>query len=381
MDFLNWYKNIFESADEEPPGEVWEAIQDELDIDTVWTSVENELPVRGRTRYIFAMAAAASLVAIIGTGTLLWFLSNDPSPVRGRLHTWQTAPAYSTEDPEIRTPIRAPLPFPATRQVIHPETMVVTATQYSRPVQEEGTLSPAGLLPGYLTTYEPYLLLAEINIFPSGERQATTEPGREDIRFWGGFSGHIANTWLLNNKTLMGLRPDEFTASLPSFGYNLGIVTGAEITGRFALQAEFSFISLTRQDYNEYLYGKYITNSMQFDYRRLSLSGKWNFAGNVTNGRHWLILGGYSGLLRDARQNLDGELLSLKEDYNYIDYGILTGYEFEYPVSRRLSAALGIQSKIGIRNIFAGNEIIPYYLNSTRNMSVNLTMSIRYNSR
>ncbi|TVR73730.1 MAG: hypothetical protein EA408_04075 [Marinilabiliales bacterium] len=381
MDFLNWYKNIFESAGEEPPGEVWEAIQDELDIDTVWSSVENELSSRGRTRYIYAMAAAASLVALIGIGAFLFFLSNDPAAVRGRLHTWHTAPEYSTGDPAIRVPFMTPLPFPAARQVIHPETMVVTATQELRPDREEVRLFPAGPLPGYIPRSETDFLLAEVNVFPSGEMYAVTEPGIEAIRFWGGFSGHLANTWLLNNKTVMGLRPDEFTASLPSFGYNLGIVTGVEITGRFALQAEFSFISLARQDYNEYLYGKYITNSMQFDYSRLSLSGKWTFAGNGTNGKHWIILGGYSGLLRDARQDLGGELLSLKEDYNNIDYGILTGYEYEHPVSGRLSATLGINSKIGIRNIFAGNEIVPYYLNSTRNMSVNLTMSLRYNSR
>jgi long-subunit fatty acid transport protein len=61
------------------------------------------------------------------------------------------------------------------------------------------------------------------------------------------------------------------------------------------------------------------------------------------------------------------------------DYGVVAGYEYIFPLGNQLALGTGFQTKYGLNNIFSGNEIIPDYLNSTRNASVNIILSIRYN--
>ena len=382
MDFLKWYKNIVESAEEEPPASVWEEIQNELDIEAVWTSVKHGLPAGKRTMVMQMMAVAASLLLIIGVGTLLFINTADKEPAGSILYTehFRSLTDPLKIEPVIQTTLSAPLEFPAVRRV----TAVAEEQAHGIAVRHDQAgyeLKPLPELEYNPVSYDTESQLADLLFSPFGEEKVAERPRFTPSGYYAGLSGYFANTWLVNNKTMQGLRPDEFTSSLPSFGYSIGLVAGMKLSNRFDLQAELLLTSLSRQNYNEYLHGKYINNSMQFNYSGLSLSGKWYFIGNEGQGRHSLILGAYTGILRNAMQDLDGEILSLRKDYNLIDYGIITGYEYNYPLGSRLSLGTGIQAKLGLNNIFAGNEMIPYYLNSTRNASVNLILSVRYNSR
>ena len=68
MDFIKWYKTKVDQNDLMPPENVWEGIQNELDIDQSWYVINkhlnNESVVRRRKIY----ALAASLLIFISTG-------------------------------------------------------------------------------------------------------------------------------------------------------------------------------------------------------------------------------------------------------------------------------------------------------------------------
>ena len=167
------------------------------------------------------------------------------------------------------------------------------------------------------------------------------------------------------------------TASLPSFGYSIGILAGKSINNRLDIQAEAYFVNRTGQNYNEYIHGHYISNKLQFTYSSLTLSGRWHFTNNISSG-HTLLLGAYAGILRNAFQDLNGDSISLEDEYKRADYGIVAGYEYFHPLGSNLELGTGFQTRTGLNNIFSGNEVIPDFLNNTRNASVNFIISLRY---
>ncbi len=380
MDFLKWYKNTVESANPEPPAEIWEEIRNELDVDAVWYEIEKDLPAGGRKRVLFLMTAAASLLLIIGVGTFLYLDSGDKGSGMIMAHS-EHRPGfigYAGSEPSLRIRLAGALEFPDIRHI--PYAQDGSAIQAA----DRRDYSGENLYPMHYLEYTPDLMEYDLQLHTgrfsvTGEENGSLRKVSTTKGYYGGLSGNLANTWLLNNKTLQGLRSDELTASLPSFGYSFGIIAGINIGRNLDIQAEVHLISRTRQNYNEYLHGKYINNNMQFNYSSLSLSGRWYLSGREKPGRHSIILGAYTGLLRNAVQDLNGKTISLSQDYNPIDFGVITGYEYHYPVGNGFSLGTGFQTRLGLNNIFSGNDLIPDYLNSTRNASINIILSVRYN--
>jgi hypothetical protein len=380
MDFLKWYKKTVESATPEPPAEIWEEIRNELDVDIVWYKIEKDLPADGRKRILFLMAAAASILLIIGVGTFLYLNSGAQGSgiLISHIEHHQGYIGYAVGEPSFQTHLAVALEFPDVRQIpyVQDESIIQAADQ--------SVYSGAGLYPLNHLEYTSELLEYDIQLhtcrFPvTGEENRSHRKVLSAKGYYAGLSGNFANTWLLNNKTLQGLRSDDLTASLPSFGYSFGILAGKNIGRNLDIQAEVYLISLTRQNYNEYLHGKYLSNNMQFNYSSFSISGKWYLSEHEKPGRHSIMLGAYAGLLRNAEQNLNGETISLRQDYDPIDFGVITGYEYHFPVGNGFFLGTGFQTRFGLNNIFSGNDLIPDYLNNTRNASINLILSFRYN--
>jgi hypothetical protein len=388
MDFLNWYKYMIESAEQEPPEESWEEIQNQLDIDAVWTGVNRELQSYSNKRGIYRYSAAASLILLISAGAFFFSKNIDQLPDELTIHTDHLpAPVLPATDYD---PALTPLTEITVPGIAHfqshskPQPSPVKITRspmVALAISRNETLIPSDFM------YEPDIR-NQYTLITANDKPATYDQGiRSQMNpgntagYYAGLSGHLGNTWLLNNKTMQGLRRDDLTASLPSFGYSFGIIAGKTINKRFDIQAEGYFIFRTGQSYNEYLHGQYVHNKLQFNYSNITLSGRWFFVNGEKHGRHSLLLGAYAGILRNAVQDLDGKSISLKSEYHSADYGIIAGYEHIHHLSNQLALGTGFQTRIGLNNIFAGNEVIPGYLNNTRNASFNLMISLRYNLR
>ncbi len=388
MDFLKWYKNIVESSREEPPADVWEEIQDELDVDMVWHELDAKLSRSKKRVMFYRMAVAASFLLLLGAGTI--FIYNVFFTITPETYVLNTLelPGQDTLTP-IRKGVDQQVYISSfedkpeylaqqevAKKVIHKQPDTQTAIKEP---EELPLPLPALEQQQYLTAHEFQTIKPMSKISPAiGQIEDPAESTTG--KYYAGITGHAANTWLMNNKTMQGLKSDELTATLPSFGYNIGVVAGREINNNFTLQAEMYFISQTRQNYNEYVHGQYVSNNVQFNYTSFSLICKRSFFNSdKRSGNHYLILGAYTGVLKNAVQNLNGTSSSLKNDYSSIDYGVAGGYEYTYPFGRNLALGTGFQLKYGLKNIFSGNEYMPAYFNSTRNASINLMLSIRYN--
>lgn len=387
MDFLDWYKKIVESSQEEPPADLWEDIQDELDVDMVWQNLEANLLKNKRKSMLYTMAAAASIALLFGFGTVFFYNAFYKTTYKQyivnsfELSEEDTSFPVSTKEDEIvqmtfleehesKSRIKAKSPEYINKE--HPESQIFEE-------QVDIILKP---LPRFT-------LQSEQQFFDNG-----TETTRSEIvplliqkeeqniikgSYYAGLSGHASNTWLLNYKTKQGLKSDDLTATLPSFGYNIGVVAGRTINKNIKLQAEVYFISQSRQNYNEYVHGKYVSNKMKLNYTNISLICKYSFLySEKHSSNHFLLLGVYTGFLRNAYQYLNGSPISLKNEYSSFDYGAIGGYEYTFPVGGNFALSTGFQVKYGLSNIFSGNEYIPDYLNNTRNLSANLMLSVKY---
>jgi hypothetical protein len=383
MDFLKWYKQRVSSAEEEPPEVIWEEIQNELDIEAAWLSIRKDLPSAGKKRIAVLLAAAATLLLLLGAGSFLYYILRSQTPGDGnsmKYFSTVLVDSHSIAEPEVHTRLNDFSDFPDIRQVLPTEN------------NQQFSVAETGMRAAYELRPLPYKRLTALNesdktgtsIYipaPHSHNQVPVSRFDKSNGYYAGITGHLANTWLLNNKTMQGLKSDELTASLPSFGYNLGIVGGKNISNRFGLHAEIYFISVTRQNYNEYLYGSYINNNMQLSYSSFSITGRWHLTRHEKPERHALVFGAYTGILKRAVQQIDGESRSLTSDYKSSDYGILAGYEYLFHTERDISVGTGFQARYGLNNIFAGNETIPGFLGSTRNASFNLTLSVRYHRK
>ena len=202
------------------------------------------------------------------------------------------------------------------------------------------------------------------------------EPRETPLRFSVGMIGQYANTWLLNQKTIRGMQRQELTATNASFGNNFGLVAEAGITQKTGIRAELHLVSQTRQNYHEYISGKYSATGLELDYVSLSLMLSHRLGSKRSP--HWVMAGMYTSALQQAREKTNERVAMVNEDYSSMDAGILAGYEYRLPVSSQLHLGMGGFAKLGLRNAFAGSQHIPEYLNRTRNASFILSLSLNY---
>lgn len=423
MQEKQWYKNIVENNSEAPPENVWDGIQDELDIDGVWGRIESDFNAeQKKKRFFYIRIAASVLLLVIAGGGLLLFLSDmlkTSDQIADRVETDRAVSYEITDHSEVGSPDDALEPgieisIPehgmgvskiesrqdtellayeeqaADKPELKPEDTGISQEGYFADVSDTRSSHPA-----FMVAKKEELFTPDFNVRKIADRQLTgfremISEDQPDIRFeqdkehqrgnvsfaYVGITGQLANTWMLNEKTFEAFRRDEFTATEPSFGSNLGLRAGVSVTPHLNLLAEFMLHSRTNQHYREYIHGRYVQNSFTLDYYLVSMFA--NFSPIKRSPEHRLLAGGYGGLMKGAVQNIDGYTRETTADYHRTDYGLLFGYEYRFGLRHGLTFSPGIFVKAGLNNIFSGNDRIPYYLNRTRNASFNLSFSIEY---
>ena len=404
MDFDKWYRTKIESQPEPPPGELWDAIQDDLDVEAVWARLGPGL-APARVRPLYQRLAVAASMLLLAAFSGLYFLGNwsgDGTELAVEPH----APGTESETRPPAIPSAA-----GTEQIAAAGTEQIAAAGAER-FTETGTeqiaattgISGPGELAATTGVYAQGGIAAATGIAAPGRipassrtllavaawpdspgqvwlyaREDILDPSDRDMPFSGayvGVSGQLANTWLLNNKTINGLNPMDLTNTQASFGHNFGLRAGTKVGERSWLRLEWHFLSQSRQRYDEYINGQYVSTSMNLNYQ--SLSAAWHFRPGRAGSPHHLGAGLYAGLLKNAIQEVSGTSLDVAGNFSKTDYGILAGYEYVHRLSPGLTLSTGIHGKYGLNNVFAGDGHVPAYLNHTRNAALMLSFALNY---
>jgi hypothetical protein len=237
MNFPDWYKNMIESVEQDPPASVWEEIQNDLDLDKVWAGIDKELGVTRKKRKLYIFQAAASLLLLVSIGTYFLVSPGNREIAHISIHTSEPERALPpvTETQRSFAAVEsdpAPVPVHETtvkRVIPGSDTPGINLAELH--VSREAALKPVNSL-SYKYIRQDYHLVASKEAVNEFENDiASDRSWLEFSGYYAGMSGHLGNTWLLNNKTLQGLKSDELTASLPSFGYSFGIIAGKKSAG------------------------------------------------------------------------------------------------------------------------------------------------------
>ncbi|MFC2151852.1 hypothetical protein ACFLSE_04925 [Bacteroidota bacterium] len=395
MDFLKWYKYRIESNEVDPPGFIWENIQDELDIDQTWNTINDHLVKKSANRRNRVLAIAASVMILIFAGTY-WLLKPDVSQrnfqtlteevkqVENEINIAENILDEELFVEEIITLIEVnesenkPLIF---IENIIAENIFDTTKEEKINKNYNTELVYAKLdIKNITLDYNKNedLILADNNISEITKQEKNSK--RTAFRkLYIGSTGQLANTWLLNEKTYNGLESSSLTSSNASFGSNFGIFAGTNLTKNIDLQLDINILAQNNQSYNEYLNGHYIENKMRFNYSQLALSFRYYMVSKrFIQGEHGINMGGYLGYLHNAYQTLENETINLTSNYNTLDYGVFISYEYIIPLYKQLGLGTGFRAYYGLQNIYAGNNYIPAYLNKTNNASINISLSLKY---
>ena len=419
MDFLKWYKNTVKSSDLDPPENTWDNIQDQLDIDNSWQVIDNYLNKRDSFVARVRIAAAASLFVIaVSAAGIIYYTSVRSDKQQVAEDTISTGRA-DTESGTIAEDIK--LQQQETQDIIPPQQeaqpQVVVEEKTALAGNEELTLHseilPAeidkerieeareaagkiSIIDNLAESYEPEikeLKIAspdvtdkspsdEINIIVDADstHYKEIESTRKAFRkLYVGTTGQLANTWLVNHKTINGFRSTSLVSTDATFGSNLGIYAGTNLFNNLDLQLDLNILSQRNQGYHEYLDGHYISNKLKFNYSQLALSLRYYRISTILlQGEHGINFGGYFAYLHNAYQKIGDETIYLTDSYNSLDYGLLLGYEYVFPLYRQLGLGAGFRAYYGLNNIYGGDGNIPDYLNVTHTASVNVTLSLKY---
>ena len=404
MDFLKWYKNKVESGEEEPPPELWDDIQNDLDIDKVYQRLEKSLNRDRREVWLWRATAAAGILLLLATGALLLFSPDqqsqfareEKSPSQKQDTTHVAEPVQSPEGEEIRMATLTGRPAQIRSQekthdgitttVILPETENNEEISLPRETGKEGY---AKFEHEFENIPQPSYQLSETKYIPVTHKLAleerpslpedTYQPEKKDgpfTTFTVSVNGEIANTWLVNNKTIEGMDPNEFTATRATFTGNYGLGVETNLSERWDLIGQLSLTRQQSQNYQEYIQGQYVSNNINLEYFDVALRAR--YYPFRKNRNHSFSTGLYNGFLKSASQKTGQQTQNIASEYTDTDFGVIAGYEYRAPLSENITLGTGVFLRSGLKNVFSGNEMISSNLNQSFNTSFNFSLSVGY---
>jgi hypothetical protein len=416
----DWYKEKIEENLSSPPSEVWGNIENELDIGQVWDRVSTRLDrmkLFSTIKRITYYSAAAILLFLIleyfftkrSTHEILdqEFLSQESIEERPEeskpLNVENTVEANDTIDNDLQNIVKSPEisgirefeEIPLNVEITGMAApSVMTDHQPGEPVEQETKsrerwTKADSYLPITPIENSNGALLTESTDFysilqPPYYQDLVSAPAKRNLYlrgFYLGISAQLGNTWLINSTTVNGLKSNELTTTVPYFGKSFGLLAGKYLSEKFILQFEGAIIDETGQKYHEYIHGKYVTRVLSLDYTtfnihlRYSTSHLWAAKTPVSN---ILIFGPYAGYLKSASEMINAETENIKYQYDNLDYGLIVGYEFDFHLKGGFLISTGLRFKMGLPNVYAGNEFTPSTFNKTRTASVNLSFGLKY---
>ena len=121
----SWYKSLVDNSNLVPPEQVWDGIQDELDIDMVWGRIDQSLAYQDKKRRVLLYAAAAVILLAATVGGTLFYLPLSQNAEVDLIVEQQEQPNALPDPylPQARTSIEKPLTSVTTsssRQKVNP---------------------------------------------------------------------------------------------------------------------------------------------------------------------------------------------------------------------------------------------------------------------
>jgi len=424
MEYNEWLHQIDVGEEDS----VWEGVQDELDFMETWDNISTELdvvmPPQGSTvaiKYLKPFVAAVTVILLMlvpvkdisDQAVQPVIVSEQPTEVSKTelLIPDETIPVKVGKKEAAGTRIAA-VDLPPEEPLAKNSSSIVLGNSLIALVESENVKDAPEIKATDLKRVEPQLiqnknvenaavnekgilidriqpltfnyndLLAGYNPASSNfmKKRSSTYPEQESPA---GFSIRIAdfglvyaykNTWLLNYETRNGLDPEKLGNTLPTFHQDIGVTTTLEFNKRYRVGMEFLFKSEAGQNYQQYINASFVDKNINLNYLKFQtfyyLKSK-KIPGNA-------IVGAYIARLATAEEQLANTKFSIGQNYTRLDYGLLTGYQFNIALGNRLMIKPGVRVNYNLNNIFKGDDIMPGHFKKTRNLAASFNVTLTY---
>ncbi len=436
MDLFKWYKEQVEKNQKDLPGEIWDRIEEELNVEDVWQRIDKRLNkdrfLQRSKRMVYLAAASIAMLLMVRVYQSVSYTEN-PQHIALNESTGEQDKNNIYLEPDNSQPTnnnnktnnsKESVPGKQSQntsekqqkqeqnihnneqglQTIASKTITIKETYHRKPIEnipntnetiqngrnntditkEKPALPKELKKKNYLASNEINNKIenSDINLHSqlNNPEDITTSRKTKNRNYYIGFFSKLQNTWLLNNTTIKGLRSDEMTKTIPNFSNDFAFYAGIDISNTMSIMIEADFRLQNQQKYYEYVNGDYVSKEIRLNYNVLSAQMKYNFYRffNSSQLRANLVLGGYGGLLKYGQLKVKDTKRNVENQYNKYDVGFIIGYEFDIRFFNRIALIPGVRYKQGLINLYRGDGVIPASFNKTYATTIDFYLGINY---
>lgn len=401
---------------------VWEGISDQLDIDQVWDGISHQLD-KDRKKILFlriTSVAAAAVLLLVGLFFVFEspffpskdsaFLANNIPEVMPQVNVGMDDDSVQHEHlpqadvhPEVAQPGFADsvFAFPLGKDV---EMAAVVNLPKSQAMEQltgacanlETDLQSVEFQPDLLMQIkasEDLMMAMEMAIplkdIPfSDVKKADKTPvyslsdNMESSKRWTlGAVSALKNAYLLNRETMNGFGSSGMNRSHVGLNYDFGLELGYALNNRWQVAATVFLNSPVEQRYDQYMYGQYTSKVIDLNYLSSEIVVKHKARRGFILQNHLQrknVAGVYAANLKRASQAILDKKEDVTDRFEFLDYGLVLGQEFETRFKGSVNFTAGLRLKMGIPNIYKGDDLNPSRFNQTRNAALEFRVGMLF---
>ncbi len=207
---------------------------------------------------------------------------------------------------------------------------------------------------------------------------ADKKNGAGGWRVGAGLSGRM--TWLMNEKTLTAMEKSSLTTSLPAYRKSFFLQAEKGLTPKLALITDLVVYSEAGQRYEEYQGGIYGKTDTELRYSNLNILAAYNPRGRAMLIRpHTRWLAGVSGgWLHSASLSGPSGKSDISQEYKKTAAAVILGYEYNFPLSKRLWVNYGLKGQLDLLNVYGGSPDIPAEFRQTHSTFLDFIIGFKY---
>ena len=369
-------KESFEGQYDKAPEVIWERVQDQLDVDRVWTRIASKISIR---KYGYLLRDVAILLILLLPFNLDFdFIDSSIGSSDSNIENLGTSNELalisdkankkdvSKDDVVVKLIANVP--------IMHPSRRIIESHEPIKPV--EHTVDHLSM-DAHLNT----LPLVSLHQASDLELQSlfTPKPKKRSIGLMVGGVSSLENTWILDNATRSGFDNGSLVENEFSVGTSFGIFTEYQWKPRFSISGEYFFQSRSNQQTHIYDKGKYVDKEREINSYKFALMLGWNTYPKFHGVSHSTVLrfGGYYTGIKSDYTRVNHVITSVNSIYKRHDAGL----RLELGKRIYLKSFIidgGIKAEYGMVNLASSKTVIPPHLNFTRLVSGGIYLKAAY---
>ena len=366
-------KESFEQTQVSAPAGGWARVLDGLEIKRSWEAIADKIVVKSNTWK--TVVAAACLVLL---------LSVIPNSVKDG--EFMNTALIDFNQKNSNTPIADKTNLPASldndlRFGLLAQTEVNNSSMVNQSNHAEQLASFNNHHESEITGLNPTGISLLSQSIEAKEMEMVVHPIQKPVQIekskWSlGIYGGVNRTWIHDNLSRDAFDKHTTVASKFVVGDMYGISAGYELKNGYSLTAN-AFKATSRNKIGMYKHGNYIfqTNRIKF-YKLNVLLGKrlWN----INEQMNIAMKAGPSLAYVSANETkIEDKIVNFNEGYKRFNLAANVQLGFNYTFSNFVLET-GVNSELGIRNLFEGTVGLPAESNFTNNMDLGIYTSLRY---